>query len=177
MLIEHEVEIDVPIGSLETVMLDRFADAERLGTPVYRHGEELRSKVGLEGPIAKEVVLNLGHPKITNSGLAIPITWRATGAGLLFPRLTGEIEISRRSVDKSNMRIQASYDPPFGWIGDVLDRLLLERIAQLTVSDWLERVAASLELDLGGAHVAGDRDRQLHNRSDADHRPDGGVSP
>lgn len=177
MLIEHAVEIDVPIGSLEGVVLDRFADAESLGTSVYRKGEGLRSKVGLDGPIAKEVVLNLGHPKITRSGLAIPITWRATGAGLLFPRLSGEIEISRRSVDKSIMRIQASYDPPFGWIGDVLDRLLLERIAQLTVADWLERVAASLESGLGGANVVRDRDRDLHNRPDTNHRSDRGVSP
>lgn len=169
MLIEHEVEIDIPIGSLETVVLDRFADAESLGTSVYRKGEELRSKVGPDGPIAKEVVLNLGRPKITNSGLAIPITWRATGAGLLFPRLTGEIEISRRTVDKSVLRIQASYDPPFGWIGDVLDRLLLERIAQLTVSDWLERVATSLESGLSGAKVISDRDRDLHDRPDTNH--------
>ncbi len=170
MLIEHEVEVNLPIGSLEAVVLDRFADAESLGTPVYRKGEELRSKIGIDGPIAKEVVLNLGHPKITNSGLAIPVTWRATGAGLLFPRLTGEIEISRRSVDKSRMRIQASYDPPFGWIGDVLDRLLLERIAQITVTDWLERVAGSLESALSRTRVAvRDRDGDLDDRADPDH--------
>lgn len=169
MLIEHQVEVGVPIGSLETIVLDRFADAESLGTSVYRKGEELRSKVGLDRPIAKEVVLNLGHPKITYSGLAIPITWRATGAGLLFPRLTGELEISRRSVDKSRMRIQASYDPPFGWIGDVLDRLLLERIAQLTVADWLERVAASLESGLGGVEINAQGDADLYNGSDANY--------
>ena len=169
MLIEHEVEVNLPIGSLESVVLDRFADAESLGAPVYRKGEQLRSKIGLDGPIAKEVVLNLGHPKITSSGLAVPLTWRATGAGLIFPRLTGEIEISRRSVDKSRMRIRASYDPPFGWIGDVLDRLLLERIARITVADWLERVAASLESGLGGELVVPDRDRDLDDRADPDH--------
>ncbi|HEY5889808.1 MAG TPA: hypothetical protein VIW94_03785 [Acidimicrobiia bacterium] len=169
MLIQHEVAVNLPIGSLEAVVLDRFADAESLGTPVYRKGEELRSKIGLDGPIAKEVVLSLGHPKITNSGLAIPVTWRATGAGLLFPRLTGEIEISRGSVDKSRMRIQASYDPPFGWIGDVLDRLLLERIAQITVADWLERVAASLESAPRSELVVHNRDGDLDDRADPDH--------
>lgn len=169
MLIEHVVEVAVPIGTLEEVVLDRFGDAEKLGESVYRAGEELRSKVGLDRPLAKEVVLSLGQPRITTTGLAIPITWRATGAGLLFPRLIGEIEISRTSVERSLMKIQASYDPPFGWIGDVLDRLLLERIARLTVVDWLNRVAASLESGLGQSLVRRDRNHDLDDGTDSDH--------
>lgn len=146
MFVEHEVEVRVPIADLENLLLERFRDAEMLGESVYRKGEELRSKVGPEQPFAKEVVLSLGHPRISHSGLAIPLTWRATGARTLFPRLSGELEVSRHSVDTSRLRIRASYDPPFGWIGDVVDRLLLERVARLTVADWLERVSQDLEL-------------------------------
>lgn len=148
MFVEHEVEVGIPIGTLENVLLERFRDAEILGDTVYRKGEDLRSKVGPEQPLAKEVVLSLGHPRISHSGLAVPINWRATGARSLFPRLSGELEASRTSVDTSRLRIRASYDPPFGWIGDVVDRLLLERVARITVTDWLERVAESLESHL-----------------------------
>lgn len=150
MFVEHSVEIDVPVGNLENMLLERVRDAEALGESVYRRGEELRSKVGPDQPFAKEVVLNLGHPRISHAGLAIPITWRATGARNLFPRLTGEIEVTRTSVDRSQLRLRASYDPPFGWIGDVVDRLLLERVARLTVTDWLERVADDLESSYPG---------------------------
>jgi hypothetical protein len=145
MFVEHEVDVRVPIAGLENLLLERFRDAEALGEPVYRKGEEIRSKVGPEQPFAKEVVLNLGHPRISHAGLAVPLTWRATGARTLFPRLTGELEASRASVTTSRLRLRASYDPPFGWIGDVVDRLLLERVARMTVADWLERVAANLE--------------------------------
>jgi hypothetical protein len=169
MLIEHQVDVALPIGAVEKIFLDRFRDAEDLGKVVYRRGEELRSKVGLDRPFAKEIVLNLGHPKITHWGLGIPITWRATGAGLLFPRLSGDIEISRRSVDRSTMRLQASYDPPFGWIGDVLDRLLLERIAFLTVTDWLDRVGVSLESGLWEVVVATEGDADFNDSSNAHH--------
>jgi hypothetical protein len=145
MFVEHHVEVAIPVATLENMLLERFHHVEVLGETVYRKGEELRSKVGPDHPFAKEVVLNLGHPRISHSGLAIPLNWRATGAQTLFPRLTGELEISRASVDHSRLRIRGSYDPPFGWIGDVVDRLLLERVARMTVADWLERVAASLE--------------------------------
>lgn len=168
MLIEHEVGIGVPIEVLEGVLMARFRDVEALGESIYRHGEELRSKVGPDGPIAKEVVMDLGRPRISHSGLAIPITWRATGAGLLFPRLAGEIEIRRTSARRSSLRIQASYDPPFGWIGDVLDRLLLERIARLTVVGWLERVAAQLESGVGdGIETITDGNGYLHDGANA----------
>jgi hypothetical protein len=169
MFIEHEVNLAVPIENLETVVLARFQDAEKLGTSIYRNGEELRAKVGLEGPVAKEVVLKLGHPLISRAGLAIPVTWRATGAGLMFPRLTGEIEIRRTSVDRSSMKLQASYDPPFGWMGDILDRLLLERIARLTVVDWLERVAAGLESEFSdNPKLVSNRDGDLNHRADTE---------
>lgn len=145
MFVEHSVEVGVPVGTLENIFLERFRNAEILGEAVYRRGEELRSKVGPDQPFAKVVVLSLGHPRISHSGLAIPLTWRATGARTLFPRLTGELEVARISVGRSQLRIRASYDPPFGWIGDVVDRLLLERVARLTVADWLERVTEDLE--------------------------------
>lgn len=167
MFVEHSVEVDVPVGSLETMFLKRFRDAEVLGEAVYRRGEELRSRVGPDQPFAKEVVLNLGHPRISHSGLAIPITWRATGARTLFPRLTGELEITRTSVDRSRLRLRASYDPPFGWIGDVVDRLLLERVARLTVADWLERVAEDLESDFPGALESAERKVDLDDSTDS----------
>lgn len=144
MFIESETTLHLPVDVVEQALIDRLSAIEGLGEVVYRHGEELRSKVGPETQLAKEVVLRFGQPRISRSGLAIPLTWRATGARSLFPRLSGELEASRASATQTTLRLRASYDPPFGWVGDALDHLLLERVARLTIADWLERVGESL---------------------------------
>lgn len=145
MFVQHQVEVELPISSLEKVIIERLASLEDMGEVVYRNGEGLRSKVGPKRPLAKEVVLKLGQPRISHSGIAIPVTWRATAAQTLFPRLSGELEASKITSSRSVLRLRASYDAPFGWLGDVVDHLLLERVAHLTVVDWLERVARSIE--------------------------------
>lgn len=145
MFVEHEIELEIPIELVERQLIDRLNALEGFGEVVYRRGEDLRSRVGPETPLAKEVALKFGHPRITRSGLALPFTWRATGARALFPRLTGDLEASRTGPSISTLRVRASYDPPFGWVGDLLDHLLLERVARLTIEDWLQRVVSSLE--------------------------------
>ncbi|MGF1617852.1 MAG: hypothetical protein ACFCU2_08625 [Acidimicrobiia bacterium] len=144
MFVEHEIAVEIPIAVVERQLIDKLSALEGFGEVVYRRGEELRSRVGPETPLAKEVALKFGHPKITRSGLALPFTWRATGARSLFPRLTGDLEASRSGPSGATLRVRASYDPPFGWVGDVLDHLLLERVARLTIEDWLQRVGTSL---------------------------------
>lgn len=145
VFVEHEIELDLPIATVERQLIGKLATLEGLGEVVYRRGEGLRSRVGPEIPLAKEVALKFGQPRITRAGMALPLTWRATGARALFPRLTGDLEASRTGPSRSVLRLRASYDPPFGWVGDFLDHLLLDRVARLTIEDWLERVGNSFE--------------------------------
>ncbi|CAN5784855.1 hypothetical protein BH23ACT4_BH23ACT4_15040 [soil metagenome] len=145
MFVEHEIAVDIRIEVVERQLMDKLTALEGFGEVVYRRGEELRTRVGPETPLAKEVALKFGQPKITRTGIALPFTWRATGARAIFPRLTGDLEASRSGPSGSTLRVRASYDPPFGWVGDVLDHLLLERVARLTIEDWLQRVGTSLE--------------------------------
>ncbi len=151
MFVEHEVDVALSIDVLEHALIDHLSAVEGLGEVVYRNGEELRSRVGPETQLAKEVVLKFGQPRISRSGLAVPVTWRATAARVLFPRLTGELEAFRNSPTGSTLRLRGSYDPPFGWVGDALDHLLLERVARLTIADWLQRIGDSLEQEASKA--------------------------
>ena len=48
---------------------------------------------------------------------------------------------SRPSVSYS---MSGRYSPPFGSVGEALDRALLHRVAEATVRDFVERVAASI---------------------------------
>lgn len=155
MFVEHETEIDLPVGVVERTLMDSIATVEGLGEAAYRHGEELRGRVGPESTLAKEIVVQLGKPRISSHGLAIPVTWRATGAQSFFPKLEGELEARSGSANRSTLGLKASYDPPFGWIGDVLDRLLLGRIAQLTVADWVDRVSVAIQTQVTSPNRTG----------------------
>lgn len=148
MFVEHEIDIALPVGMVERALIDSTSTVEGLGAAAYRHGEELRGKVGPEAPLAKEIVVQLGKPRISSHGLAIPVTWRATGAQSLFPKLEGELEAKAVSGNHTALTLRASYDPPFGWVGDLLDRLLLGRIAQLTVADWVAKVSAAIQAQI-----------------------------
>lgn len=145
MFVEHEVSVELPIGVVERALIASTSDFEGLGEAAYRHGEELRGRVGPDAPVAKEIVVQLGRPRISSHGLAIPVTWRATGAQSLFPKLEGELEAKAVPGNGTVLNLKASYDPPFGWVGDLLDRLLLGRIAQLTIADWVGKVALAIQ--------------------------------
>lgn len=145
MFIEHEVELGHPAFEVERRLMATLTEVEGLGSAAYRRGEELRSRVGPTEPFAKEVVVAVGRAHLSRSGLVLPVTWRATGAQALFPRLQGELTVTDRRDSTSALAFRASYQPPFGWLGTVVDRFLLARFARLTIVDWLERIAATIE--------------------------------
>lgn len=154
MLIVQDVRVGRPAGEVERRLIAGISQVQGMGGAAYRHGENLYSKVGPARPLAKEVVVAVGRPTISRSGVSLPVTWRATGAESLFPRLDGELVVAPLDGDATSLVLRATYQPPFGWIGDMVDRLLLARIARQTVTDWLDRVAQYLESrDSTGASV------------------------
>jgi len=111
----------------------------------YREGEELRAKVGpwVEG-YAKEVELEIGTAEIHRTGIAYPITWTATGATSLFPKLTAELLLAHVGRNLTRMALEGTYEPPLGFVGKVADRAILGRYADAAVRNWLDRLAEAL---------------------------------
>jgi len=48
-------------------------------------------------------------------------------------------------ASRTQLAISAQYDPPLGSVGRALDRALLHRVAEATLKDFLDRVAAAVE--------------------------------
>ncbi len=124
-------------------------------------GETLLASVGLRlagVPLYKEVRLTLGPPgvQIRQGRTILPVSWTATGGSALFPRMEGSLDIDVAPPDGTRLTLNASYDPPLGKLGDLLDRAALRRLADATIRDFLERVAVRLESELSqpGAHPA-----------------------
>lgn len=140
MFVDYSAELALPARRVSALLVSHVKEMEGLGAAAYRRGEELHSRVGPGGPLAKEVVVALGSPHMSRSGMVVPVSWRATGAQALFPRLEGDLSIERQGPDHSALHLRASYRPPLGTVGNMVDRLLLSRLARSTVADWVDRI-------------------------------------
>jgi hypothetical protein len=111
----------------------------------YRDGEELRTRVGPSGgSLAKEVRLEIGMAEIHRAGLVYPISWSATGAEILFPKLRADLTISHVGSDQTRISLEGTYEPPLGSLGKAVDRVVLRRVADSTVKAWVDRLADAL---------------------------------
>lgn len=110
-------------------------------------GESFRCDVG-PGPhwqeVQKRVKIRLGEPAGGAGRLRIPMTWTATKAGGLFPKLRGTLEISEIQPGTSLIALMAEYRPPLGRVGQLVDNLLLHRLAWATLRTFTDQVAANL---------------------------------
>lgn len=163
MFVDYSVELNRPERTVAGLLMSHGAVMEGMGAAAYRRGEELRSRVGPRGPLAKEVVISLGQPFMSRHGAVLPVRWRATGAEALFPRLDGELSVQTRGPQTSIIELRATYQPPLGTIGDLMDRAVLARLARSTVKDWVDRIAEWVETE------SGDREYHLDSGSRSDH--------
>jgi hypothetical protein len=148
MFVHYYTDVPVPIADVEHNLdllrshLGSWADV------AYREGEELRARVGPnEGTLAKEVRLELGIAEIHRSGLVYPISWSATGAGVLFPTLEADLTLSHVGVEQTRISLEGTYEPPLGTLGRVVDRVMLRKVADSTVKSWMDRLAQALTSD------------------------------
>ena len=84
------------------------------------------------------------------------------------PALEGELQVLAVDDRRTSLRLQATYRPPLGTIGDLMDRLVLARLARATVADWVERIAEWVTETARSV----ERQHHLDNGSRSDHRPE-----
>jgi hypothetical protein len=97
---------------------------------------------------SREVVIEVDPPQhIEALRTILPLRWRAASADALFPTVDAQLEIAALSMypPRVQLTLNGSYDPPFGGAGDVIDRVLVHRLAANVVEDFVTAVAARLE--------------------------------
>jgi len=105
------------------------------------------ARVGFDAGIArvaKQVELTLGEPEAPGLWLVVPVAWRATGVGQLFPVLDGKLTVHSLGSRSSTLWMGAHYQPPLGPFGRELDAVALHNVAAATVRDFVEGIAARL---------------------------------
>lgn len=145
MFVSYRAEVPLPMAEVEHRLDDIRRDLGSWADVAYRDGEELRARVGPSpGSIAKEVRLEIGAAEIHRAGLVYPISWSATGAEVLFPRLEADLTLSHVGAGTTAIVLDGTYEPPLGPLGRVADRVLLRRVAESTVKAWIDHLAEAI---------------------------------
>jgi hypothetical protein len=99
---------------------------------------------GSQGP-AKDVLVRLLPAHQSGDRYVLPLRWEVTGpAGQLFPTLDGNMELAADGELMSRLSIVASYDPPMGRLGATIDRAVMSRVANATMTALLQEVGSQL---------------------------------
>jgi hypothetical protein len=145
LFVNYYSNVPLPLEKVTEQLSALRAEMEDWAGVAYREGEELYSRVGPgSAAIAKTVFFAITEPLIRNDGVSYVITWRATGAQGLFPRLSADLLVASIGESLTNLHLQGTYDPPLGAFGRLVDRALLGRLADATVKGWVDRLAAAL---------------------------------
>ena len=108
----------------------------------------------LEAGLRRRVSIRLGEPVRFPSMTSVPLTWEPVGLEGLLPRLDANIELGPLGEDRTQLAISARYQPPLGVVGRAVDRVLLHRVAEATLKDFLDRVGQAIALSqTGGAET------------------------
>jgi hypothetical protein len=147
MFVRYYADLPVPLASVERAFLDDpVAWLPAAVREADDQGERLLGEVGFgDGHrLDKRVEVSVGEPVRLTDAVMLPITWRATGVGVVFPSLEGDLEVAALGPDRTQLAMSARYRPPLGGVGRALDRALLHRVAEATVKDFVLRVRQAI---------------------------------
>lgn len=113
-------------------------------------GDELLARVGLRIaniPIYRHVRLEIGEPETMTEGRVgvLAVYWRPSGGAPLLPNMRGDIRLEAIGANRTQMSLNARYRPPGGALGEVVDRVLMYRLADATVQDFVVRLAPQID--------------------------------
>jgi hypothetical protein len=147
MFARYYVELPMPAVEVERALLDAPQTwLPALADEANTRRELLLAEVGFGDGlrVSKKVVIELGEPIRVPAKTILPVRWRAAGPERLFPALAADIEVASITASTAQLSMSARYTPPMGPLGRAVDRALLHRVAEATLKDFLDRVAATL---------------------------------
>lgn len=147
MYIRYDVHVDHPAHSVRREMLEPPEQwlPPSVAEPIAERHYLVR--IGFSAPairISKEVELTVGAPQVVGQWLEVPITWRATGPGELFPVLDGKLTVQPLGPHSSTLWFGGTYQPPLGALGREIDGVVMHNVAEATIKDFVESAAARL---------------------------------
>ena len=146
MFVYYYAIVPLPLAAVETRLAETDAELEGWADEAYRHGEEWAGKLRVEGPAgaAKAVHFQLTPLTRTEKAVTLRMTWEATGTPGLFPQLDGDMTLSALDGNSTHISLRGTYRPPLGAVGKALDKVLLHRVAESSIKQFVDRIATSM---------------------------------
>jgi hypothetical protein len=158
MFARYFVELPIAAERVETALSrDPSTWMSHMAEHANRRGDDLLAGVGFgeEHRIARTVAIEFAPVVHTGKKAVFPFQWSASGPGGLFPALDADLEVAPLGTASSQLAISARYTPPLGKFGALMDRAVLSRVAEATIKDFLDRVAAAVLEIVGLPGIAG----------------------
>jgi hypothetical protein len=77
--------------------------------------------------------------------VGLALRWEVRGAGgSLFPVLDADLVLTPAAENKTMLTLAGTYRPALGGLGAEVDRLILHRVAEATIRNFLNRVASAI---------------------------------
>jgi hypothetical protein len=136
VFIRYAARIPLPVAECERELAEAAAGAA---------GD--RASVGFKvGPAAirKRVRLELGVTERLGQWTRLPVAWKASPGGPLFPVLEGYLQLEPLTPHESRLTLKATYQPPLGRLGQAIDEAAMHAAARATVKDFVDSMLARL---------------------------------
>ncbi len=124
------------------IEVDKVVDSniEQLIGAAVVAGDSLVTKVGPKSLPKKTVEVQVGDVRRVRGSILLPICWAPISASYMFPRLEGELEFTETDPGNVRVSLRGSYRAPLGALGERMDKMVMHRMAESTVRNFLGRV-------------------------------------
>lgn len=150
---ERLLAVDFQAASSQLGLLTRGGWLHAASETVYNDGVEYLLRVGPLGAVpgaSRLVRVRFTEPAYREGTTSVGLRWEATGVtGSLFPVLDADVRVTDAGGKGSWVTLTGSYRPPFGAVGDGLDRLALHTVAEATIRALLAQITAALDRTSG----------------------------
>lgn len=111
-------------------------------------GAELRAKLG-PITVTQEVAIEVVEIRAATSPTNQPATelvleWKAMRQSGLFPTMRATLSVYPLSATETQLDLAGTYDPPLGMLGDVIDAISMHKVAQSSITGFIQEVAGFL---------------------------------
>jgi hypothetical protein len=166
MFLSEDRALDVSVGIAQVRLANLLRDGWLSGASdaAYKDGMDHLLRVGPLGDLpgtSRLVRVRFVDPSYRDDTMMVGLRWETVGrtAGL-FPVLDADIALSAEGEQTG------CYRPPFGALGARLDKVLMRRVAEMTIGSLVTRLAGALEGSAAAAAAAAET-AELWVRHDA----------
>jgi hypothetical protein len=151
MFLSEDRVLDVSVGTAQVRLANLIRDGWLSGASdaAYQHGMDHLLRVGPLGNLpgtSRLVRIWFVDPLYRDDTMTVGLRWETVGrtAGL-FPVLDADIRLSAEDAQRTRVTLTGCYRPPFGALGTGLDKVLMRRVATITIGSLVTRLADALQ--------------------------------